>query len=82
MAEALGYAWACSCRGRLQPRFDEQFTLRDRNGRALANIRYRIETGEGKFINGTTDGAGRTLRVRTRVASGLKIYASGEIGNE
>jgi hypothetical protein len=29
MTEALGYAWACDCRGRLQKRFDEQYTLRE-----------------------------------------------------
>ncbi|NML30788.1 hypothetical protein [Paraburkholderia antibiotica] len=82
MAEALGYDWACNCRGRPQKRFDEQFTLRDDNGRLFANVRYRIDTGGGKFINGTTDATGRTLRVRSRVALGLRIYASGAIGNE
>ncbi|WP_438268832.1 hypothetical protein [Paraburkholderia youngii] len=76
MAEALGYEWACNCRGRPQKRFDEQFRLKDRNGRALANVRYRIDTGEGKFITGTTDAVGRTLHVRSYVASGLKIYTS------
>ncbi|NML34429.1 hypothetical protein [Paraburkholderia antibiotica] len=74
MAEALGYAWACSCRGRAQKRFDEQFRLKDHSGRALANVRYRIDTGDGKFITGTTDAAGRTLRVRSHAAAGLKIY--------
>lgn len=76
MAEALGYAWACTCRERPQKRFDEQFTLRDHHGRALANVRYRIDTGDGKFVNGTTDATGRTLRVPGRIASNLKLYIS------
>ena len=71
MAEALGYAWACNCRGRAQKRFDEQFVLQDREGRALANVRYQIDTGEGKIISGTTDAAGKTQRVRSRAASRL-----------
>ncbi|MBB5463611.1 hypothetical protein HDG33_007289 [Paraburkholderia sp. Cpub6] len=34
MAEALGYAWACDCRGRSRNRFDQRFTLTDAGGHA------------------------------------------------
>ncbi|QGZ62960.1 PAAR domain-containing protein [Paraburkholderia acidisoli] len=45
--------------------YDEQFTLTDRDGRALAKVRYRVRDASGVIAGGTTDANGRTQRVRT-----------------
>ncbi|MFP4891910.1 hypothetical protein [Paraburkholderia sp. EG304] len=73
MAEALGYAWACNCRGRAQMRFDEQFTLRDDNAQPLANVRYRVRTGSTVLASGVTDWSGRTHRIVTNGSRALRL---------
>jgi hypothetical protein len=73
MAEALGYAWACNCRGRSQKRFDEQFTLEDSTGKRQAGVRYRVRAGSRVLAKGVTDSQGRTQRISTDHAKGLSI---------
>ncbi|MGF6742637.1 hypothetical protein [Paraburkholderia atlantica] len=73
MAEALGYAWACNCRGRAQKRFNEQFTLRDGNAQPLANVRYRVRTGSTVLASGVTDSNGRTHRIMTNGSQALRL---------
>jgi hypothetical protein len=53
--------------------YDEQFVLRDSNGRALSNVRYRINSDDGKIFTGATDASGKTQRVTTNAMSGLKF---------
>ncbi|EEA03593.1 hypothetical protein BH160DRAFT_1078 [Burkholderia sp. H160] len=74
MAEALGYARACTCRGRSQKHFDEQFTLRDHNGRVLPDTFYTVRFPSGELKHGVTDHAGRTARYRTRENQKLALY--------
>ncbi|APA87675.1 hypothetical protein BJG93_19590 [Paraburkholderia sprentiae WSM5005] len=74
MAEALGYAWACDCRGRSRNRFDQQFTLRDSDGHAVPDTFYTVRFPSGELKHGVTDHAGRTARYRTSVRQQLAVY--------
>ncbi|MGF6932353.1 hypothetical protein OKW41_001492 [Paraburkholderia sp. UCT70] len=90
MAEALGYAWACDCRGRkaaLEPaskRFthDEQYALKDRDGKPLANVRYRIILDGERVKTGTTNAQGKTERIATIFESSLRFYIAEAIRDE
>lgn len=73
MADALGFSWACRCRKRPRTRFDERFTLYDREGHSLANVRYRIITDSGQVFTGTTNAMGQTRRVATQRSSRLQL---------
>ena len=53
---------------------DEQFTLRDNNGRVLAETYYTIRLPNGELIHGTTDSSGRTARHVTDGAQPVRIY--------
>ncbi|NLP63362.1 hypothetical protein [Paraburkholderia sacchari] len=57
--------------------YDEQFSLRDSSGRALAGVRYRIVTDRGRVISGTTNGCGETERIATDGTERLTLYTSG-----
>ncbi len=82
MAEALGYAWACDCRGRKaaseltskRHTHDEQYTLKDRDNKPLANVRYRVVLDSERVKTGTTDAQGKTERIETIFASNLRFY--------
>jgi hypothetical protein len=74
MAEALGYAWACNCRERDSNRFDEQFTLTDVGGSALADTYYTVRLPSGELRYGITDSKGRTERHLTKGAQSVRIY--------
>ncbi|MBB5425817.1 hypothetical protein QF000_002647 [Paraburkholderia atlantica] len=78
MAEALGYAWACNCRGRSPKRFNEQFELRESTGKRLAGVRYRIRVGSRVIAKGVTDSQGRTQRVSTDNANQISIEVAGQ----
>lgn len=54
--------------------YDEQFVLRDANGRPLADTYYTVRMPDSRLIHGTTDGAGRTDRHATEGAKHLRIY--------
>ncbi|MBC8748230.1 hypothetical protein [Paraburkholderia podalyriae] len=77
MAEALGYAWACDCRGRAPKRFNEQFELRDFTGKRQAGVRYRVRAGSRVVAKGVTDAQGRTQRVSTGDAKQVFIDVAG-----
>ena len=57
--------------------FDEQFVVKDKDsGEALAYFKYRIEDSGGQVLaRGITGQDGRTLRVFTEGAKGLRILA-------
>ncbi|MBB5510473.1 hypothetical protein [Paraburkholderia atlantica] len=78
MAEALGYGWACNCRGRSPKRFNEQFELRESTGKRLAGVRYRIRVGSRVIAKGVTDSQGRTQRVSTDSANQVSIEVAGQ----
>ncbi|MEX3894350.1 hypothetical protein [Paraburkholderia sp. BR10954] len=78
MAEALGYAWACNCRGRAPKRFNEQFELRDSTRKRQAGVRYRIRVGSRVIAKGVTDFQGRTQRVSTYNANQVFIEVAGQ----
>ncbi|NVH76645.1 hypothetical protein FSB08_29955 [Paraburkholderia sp. JPY432] len=78
MAEALGYAWACNCRGRAPKRFNEQFELRDSTRKRQAGVRYRIRVGSRVIAKGVTDFQGRTQRVSTDNANQVFIEVAGQ----
>ncbi|MGF6964712.1 hypothetical protein OKW43_001717 [Paraburkholderia sp. WC7.3g] len=77
MAEALGYAWACDCRGRAFKRFNEQFEIRDSTGKRQAGVRYRIRVGSKVLAKGVTDAQGRTQRLSTDNAKQVSIEVAG-----
>jgi hypothetical protein len=54
--------------------YDEQFTLRDGEGRLLAETYYTIRLPNGELIHDTTDSAGRTARHATHGAQSIRIY--------
>lgn len=54
--------------------YDEQYVLKDCEGQPLANVRYRVVTGRGRLISGTTDARGQTARIVTDVRESLKLY--------
>ncbi|SIT37378.1 conserved hypothetical protein [Paraburkholderia piptadeniae] len=45
--------------------YDEQFTLKDANGRPLAGVHYRVRIGSDVTASGITDAQGRTKRIHT-----------------
>jgi hypothetical protein len=45
--------------------YDELIVLKDEQGHPVANQRYRIETADGQRIEGVTNDAGETMRIRT-----------------
>ena len=54
--------------------YDEQFTLRDSEGRVLAETYYTVCLADSKLIHGITDGAGRTARHATDGAQYIRLY--------
>ncbi|MCG5075212.1 hypothetical protein [Paraburkholderia tagetis] len=54
--------------------YDEQFTLRDSEGRVLAEMYYTVCLANGNLVHGTTDRAGRTNRHETNDAQTVRIY--------
>ena len=79
-----GYGWAASAPEPVAPNvtYDEQFTLKDSDGRTLANIRYRIVTGKGRVVTGTTNAIGETERIETDRTEILTLYTAGGLTNE
>ena len=47
----------------MQMDYDEQFVIRNRVGKAMQNMKYRIKTEDGKVIEGVTDAEGKTDKV-------------------
>jgi hypothetical protein len=82
MSEALGIAWACNCRGRKAGpaltsevrTHDEQYTLKDGDGRVMCNTYYTVRLPSGSLVHGVTDGSGRTKRYKTNGAQSIYIY--------
>ncbi|CAM2172045.1 hypothetical protein PSAC2689_10690 [Paraburkholderia sacchari] len=57
--------------------YDEGYTLIDCNGRALANVRYRVRIGANIAAEGITDAQGRVSRITTDTAQRLIFEVSG-----
>ncbi|WP_250476009.1 PAAR domain-containing protein [Caballeronia sp. GAFFF1] len=58
--------------------YDEQFVLCDaRSGEPLAGWRYRILSGSGRVIEGTTDALGRTQRIAGSGPETLRLHVEG-----
>ncbi|ADG19488.1 hypothetical protein BC1002_5563 [Paraburkholderia atlantica] len=82
MAEALGYAWACNCRRRKAApaltssdwTHDEQYTLKDGDGRIMRDTYYTVRLPSGSLVHGVTDGLGRTKRYKTNGAQSIYVY--------
>ncbi|MCG5075210.1 hypothetical protein [Paraburkholderia tagetis] len=55
------------------PVYDEQFTLRDAEGRALAGVRYRVRSDSAVIESGVTDSSGHTRRLSTTAAQRLTL---------
>ncbi|WP_250436837.1 MULTISPECIES: PAAR domain-containing protein [unclassified Caballeronia] len=54
--------------------FDEQYVFRDRtNGRPLANVFYRLVSSNGVTVEGVTDQAGRTQRIKTSLTEKVVV---------
>ncbi|MGF6485650.1 hypothetical protein [Paraburkholderia sp. JPY419] len=83
MAKALGYAWACDCRGRTpvtrRINYNEQFQLLDTHtGKPLVNVEYAVERASGDIEHGVTDASGYTHRLSmTSSAEEINIYCNG-----
>ncbi|CAM2163652.1 PAAR motif-containing protein [Paraburkholderia sacchari] len=54
--------------------YDEQFTLRDAKGRALANTFYTVRFPTGELVHGVTDATGSTGRYATDGAYRIAVY--------
>lgn len=54
--------------------YDQQFTLTDTSGNALANTYYTVRLSGGELVRGTTDAQGRTTRHMTDGPQRLAIY--------
>lgn len=54
--------------------YDEQFTLRDARGNALADTYYTVRMPNDGLIHCTTDSTGRTARHVTEGAQKIVIY--------
>ena len=48
---------------KLQMDYDELFVLRNKAGKAMPNMKYKIKTEDGKMIEGVTDAEGKTEKV-------------------
>ena len=48
---------------KLQMDYDELFVLRNKVGKAMPNMKYKITTEDGKVIQGVTDAEGKTEKV-------------------
>ncbi|HEX7937212.1 MAG TPA: PAAR domain-containing protein [Paraburkholderia sp.] len=53
--------------------YDERYTLMDGDGRALANVRYRVRDGSNVIANGVTDSSGRTQRISSEGTTRLAL---------
>ncbi|MGF6380654.1 hypothetical protein [Paraburkholderia atlantica] len=82
MAEALGVAWACNCRERKAATaltskdriHDEQYTLKDGDGRVMRDTYYTVRLPSGSLVHGVTDGLGRTKRYKTNGVQSVYVY--------
>ncbi|MBN3857789.1 PAAR domain-containing protein [Paraburkholderia sp. Ac-20340] len=54
--------------------FSEQFTLKDAEGRPLADVFYTLKTQTGMLIRGVTDSAGRTRRYTSDGEQVVAVY--------
>lgn len=54
-------------------RHDEQFTLRDASGRALAATNYTIRFPSGSLVHGVTDQEGHTARYKTNGVQNIAV---------
>lgn len=54
--------------------YDEQFTLTDAAGKALADTYYTVRLPSGELQHGVTDSSGRTTRYTTDGAQRLRVY--------
>ena len=54
--------------------YDEQFTLTDAAGKALADTSYTVRMPSGELRHGVTDSQGRTERYKTKGAQSIRIY--------
>ena len=48
---------------KLQMDYDELFVLRNKVGKAMPNMKYKIKTEDGKTVEGITDSEGKTEKV-------------------
>ena len=64
----------CAAGSNDDSRHDEQFTLCDASGRALAATYYTIRFPSGSAVHGVTDGLGRTERYKTAGAQNIELY--------
>lgn len=61
------------------PNYNQQYTLKDSDGRALANVRYRVRSGARVLSSGVTDSRGRTERINTEAAQRVILEIRGGI---
>lgn len=54
--------------------YDQQFTLTDATGKAIANTWYTVRMPSGDLLHGVTDSSGKTARYKTDAAQRLALY--------
>ncbi len=59
---------------RARDTYDEQFTLRDGNGRLLQDTYYTLRLANGALLHGSTDNEGRTARHVTDGTQNVRLY--------
>lgn len=57
--------------------YDQQFTIKDSNGKPCANMSYRVKVGSEVVASGVTDSSGRTQRIATADARQLTLEIDG-----
>lgn len=64
---------------KLQVDYDEFFVLRNKAGKAMPNMKYKIKTENGKIIEGITDAEGKTDLVTSLAMTKAKVTLLGYV---
>jgi type VI secretion system secreted protein VgrG len=59
--------------------YDEFFVLRNKAGKAMPNMKYKIKTENGKIIEGITDAEGKTDLVTSLAMTKAKVTLLGYV---
>lgn len=63
--------------------YSERFTLKDPESNDIKPLtRYRITTGEGNVIEGTSDAAGKTSPINTAMPTSIQIDFPDELSEK
>jgi uncharacterized Zn-binding protein involved in type VI secretion len=75
----IGDSWTSSnSTTQIMPSFNRYFILRNKAGKVLANIDYKLSLDDGTSVQGTTDQEGKTKLISSgQQSSTIKVYIKG-----